>query len=245
MKHLVLLASSLFLIACSSSSVQDTNTPEGAYQLGLRYKKSSRFEDALVQFNRVKNKFPYSKLATEAKLQIADIYFEREDFPEAQSAYQIFKELHPNHPRADYATYQLAMSFFNQLPSSIDRDLSLAERTLIYFEEVLTTYPKSEYASKAREGKQKTLKMLADKEYYIANFYYIRDRYEAALGRFEDLLEKYPGLGHDASALYKASYSAFQIKEFPKAKKYYDLLLTKFSGSSEAKKAKEELDGKF
>ncbi len=245
MKPLVILALSLILTACSSTASYDTNTPEGAFQLGEKFQKSSRFEEALAQFNRVKNKFPYSKLATEAKIKIADIHYEREEYPEAQAAYQIFKELHPNHPKADYATYQLAMSYFKQLPASIDRDLSLAERTIVYFDEVLTTYPNSEYAEKAKKGKRDTLEMLADKEFYIANFYYIRDHYEAALGRFEVLLKKYPGLGHDREALYKATDTAYQIKEFPKAKKFYEYLVQNYGDSDEAQKAKRDFDGKL
>lgn len=208
-----------------------------------KFQKSSRFEEALSQYNIVKNKFPYSKLATEAKIRIADIYFEREDFPEAQVAYQGFKELHPNHPRADYATYRLAMSYFNQLPSSIDRDLSLASRAILYFDEVMASFPTSEFAPLAKESKKKTLVMMAEKEYYIANFYYIREKYTAALGRFEDLLVKYPGMGLDAKALYRATVSAFKTKEFPKAKKYYDRLVRQYGQSQEAESAREEFDG--
>lgn len=245
MKPLVIWALSLLLIGCTGSETYDTNTPEGGFKLAEKFQKSSRFEEALVQYNQVKNKFPYSKLATEAKLRIADIYFEREEYPEAQASYQSFKELHPNHPRADYATYQLAMSYYNQLPSSIDRDLSIASRAMIYFDEVSSTYPSSEFAPKAREGKQKTLKMLAEKEYYVGNFYFIRDRYEAALGRFEELLTKYPGLGLDLQALYRAAISAYRIKEYPKAKKYYNRLISQYGNSDEARMAREELDGKL
>ena len=245
MKPLVILALSLFFIGCTNSESYDSSTPEGGFKLAEKFQKSSRFEEALVQFNQVKNKFPYSKLATEAKLRIADIYFEREEYPEAQANYQSFKELHPNHPRADYATYQLAMSYFNQLPSTIDRDLSLAQRTMIYFDEVSTTYPQSEFAPKAREGKQKTLKMLAEKEAYVANYYFIREKYEAALGRLETLLKKYPGTGLEKQTLYRAAVSAFRIKEFSKAKTYYQRLTAQYKDSREASAAREELDGKL
>lgn len=245
MKPLVIMALSLFLVNCSLSESYDTNTPEGAFKLAEKFQKSSRFEEALAQYNEVKNKFPYSKLATEAKLRIADIYFERGEYPEAQASYQSFKELHPNHPRADYATYQLAMSYYKQLPPTIDRDLSLASRAMIYFDEVSSTYPNSEYAPKAREGKENILKMLAEKEYYIGNFYFIREHYLAALGRFEELLNKYPGLGLDKEALYRAAISAYRVKEYPKAKYYYERLISQHGNSDEARSAREELDGKL
>jgi outer membrane protein assembly factor BamD len=149
--------------------------------------------------------------------------------------------MHPSHPQSDYVTFRLGLSFFNQLPATIDRDLAVAERAILYFDEVVNTYPKSQYVTEARDYKTKALKMLADKEYYIANFYFIRDFYESALGRFEDLLNKYPKMGLDAKALYGATVSAYKIKELGKAKTYYQRLATEFKGSSEAEKARREL----
>lgn len=236
----------IFQIAgCSSTSDIDTNTPEGAYKLGEKYEKDERFEEAIVQFSNVKNKHPYSKLATEAELRIAEIYFKREEFVEAQNAYQTFKELHPSHPRIDYVTFRLGMSFFNQLPSTIDRDLAVAERAILYFDEVVQSFPQSGHVKEAAEHKIKALKMLAEKEFYIGNFYFIRDRYESALARFEDLLVKYPNLGQDAKALYGAATSAHKLKEFAKAKTYYQRLITQFKNSDEAEKARREIGNRI
>lgn len=238
---LMALVLGCFVWGCSSSDKLDSATAEGGYKLGEKYENDERYEEALAQFAIVKNKHPYSKYAVEAKLKIADIHFKREDWAEAQAAYQVFKELHPKHPRIDYVTYQLALSFFNQLPSTIDRDLTLADKAILYFDEVIASYPNSEYAPKAKEHKEKSLMMLAEKEEYIARFYFIRDMYDSALGRYEDLMNKYPGLGLDAKALKGAAISADKIKDIPKAKEYYQRLLKNFPDSDEAKQAKREM----
>lgn len=229
------------LAGCSSTPDIDTSTPEGAYKLAEKYEKDERYEEAIAQYTQVKNKHPYSKLATESELRVAEIHFKREEFVESQNSYQVFKEMHPSHPQIDYVTYRLGLSFFNQLPSTIDRDLSVAERAILYFDEVVQSYPKSQYLSEAKENKQKALKMLAEKEYYIGHFYFIRDHFESALGRFEGLLDKYPGLGFDAQALYGASVSAFKMKEMTKAKNYFQKLESDFKDSSEAQKARREI----
>src|ERR1041385_5795724 len=106
----------LVLWGCSSGPKLDSNTAEGSFALGEKYEKDERFEDAIAQFSNVKNKYPYSTLATASELKIADIHFKREDYAEAQASYQTFKELHPSHPKIDYVTYQLGMSYFHQLP---------------------------------------------------------------------------------------------------------------------------------
>jgi len=231
----------LALAGCSSSSEIDTSTPEGAFKLAEKYEKDERYEESINQFSQVTNKHPYSKLATEAKLRIAEIHFKREEFVEAQNSYQVFKEMHPSHAKIDYVTYRLGLSFFKQLPSSIDRDLSVAERAILYFDEVMQSFPKSPHVKEAAEYKTKALKMLAEKEYYIGNFYFIRDRYESALGRFEDLLQRYPNLGFDAKALYGAAISAHKIKDVAKTKTYYQRLTTQHKGSPEAEKARREI----
>lgn len=241
LKSLLLVLMTSFLAACSSADKIDSNTPEGGFKLGEKFENDERYEEALAQFNTVKNKYPYSKLAVESELRIAEIHFKREEFIEAQAAYQTFKEMHPSYPRIDYVTYRLALSFYEQLPSTIDRDLSVADRAILYFDEVLQTYARSEYAKDAAEHKTKALKMLAEKEYYVGNFYLIRDHWESALGRFEGLLERYPRLGLDQKALYGAAISAYRAKDLGKAKTYYQRLITEFKDSDEAEKARREL----
>lgn len=244
-KLIIILLFPLALAACSSSDTIDTGTPEGAFKLAEKYEKDERFEEAIAQYNQVKNKHPYSKLATEAKLRIADIHFKREEFIEAQSAYQAFKELHPSHPRIDYVTYRLGLSFFSQLPSTIDRDLSVAERAILYFDEVIQSFPQSTFVKEAAENKTKALKMLAEKELYVGRFYFIRDKFESALGRFEAMLQKYPDLGFDSQALYGAAVSAYKIQDLGKAKTFYKRLTTEFKDSNEAEKARRELGNRI
>jgi outer membrane protein assembly factor BamD len=229
------------IVGCSSTEELDTSTPEGAYKLGEKYEKDERYEEAITQFSTVKNKFPYSKLATEAELKIAEIHFKREEFVESQTAYQTFKEMHPTHPKSDYVTFRMGLSLYNQLPGTIDRDLTVAERAILYFDEVIQSYPKSAHVAESQDYKNKAVKMLAEKELYIATFYYIRDFYESALGRYEDLLQKYPRIGFDSQALYGAAMSAYKIKDLPKAKSYYQRLMSEFKDSKEADKARRDL----
>lgn len=238
---LILIALLAFMAGCSSDPKYDTSVPEGMFKVGEKYEKDERYEEALAILGQLKNKHPYSKFATEAELKMADIYFTRDEFIEAQNAYQTFKEMHPSHPRIDYVTFRLGLSFSKQLPSTTDRDLSVADRAILYFDEVTQSFPNSQYASEAKEQKIKALKMLADKEYYIANFYFIRKFWGAALGRYEDLLKKYPDLGFEARALYGAAVSAYRVKEIPKAKAYVRQLELEHKGSLEAEKVRREL----
>lgn len=220
------------LISCASEE-KNSDTPEGAYAIAEEFAKDDRYEEAIRRFNDVKNKHPYSKYATMAELAIADTYFKQESYPEAQVSYQTFKELHPKHPQIDYVTYRLGLSFYEQLPETEDRDLSLAQSSIIYFDEVLTLYPNSNYAKEAQEKKTAVLTKLGAKEMYIADFYFKRKAYASALSRYEGLLKAYSGLGFDASALSRAAQSAAHAGELDRAKQLIQRLRSQFPGSGE------------
>jgi outer membrane protein assembly factor BamD len=238
---LLIISSISVLISCSSAD-KKSDEAEGAYAIAQEYDKDERYEEAIRRYQEVKNKFPYSKYATMAELAVADAYFKQESFAEAQVAYQSFKDLHPKHPQSDYVTYKLASSFFKQLPSSIDRDLGLANSTILYYDEVLTQYPNSTYVAESREKKTETVKMLAGKENYIAEFYFIREKYDSALIRYESLLKKYSGLGFDAKALSRAAIAAAKLGELDRSKHFIAELEKRFPGSDELKDARKGIE---
>jgi outer membrane protein assembly factor BamD len=241
----LLFAFLVFFTACSSTDKVDTATAEGAFKLAEKYEKDERFDEAITYYSDVKNKFPYSSLATSAELKIADIEFKRENFPEAESAYKVFREFHPTHEKSDYAIYRLGLSIFNQLPPTTDRDLSLATAAIENFDVVINSYSASPYVKEAQEKKRAAQQMLADKEYYIANFYFIREKWESSLGRFEDLLRNHSKFGYDEKALYGATLSAYRMKDMDKAKSYFKRLLADFPNSKELAQARTELSDGF
>ncbi|MBX3017015.1 MAG: outer membrane protein assembly factor BamD [Bdellovibrionaceae bacterium] len=228
------------VISCASEE-KSSDTPEGAYAIAEEFAKDDRYEEAIRRFNDVKNKYPYSKFATMAELAVADTYFKQESYPEAQVSYQTFKELHPKHAQIDYVTYRLGLSFFEQLPETEDRDLSLAQSSIIYFDEVMSLYPNSPHAKEAQEKKTEVLKKLGAKEMYIADFYFKRKVYASALTRYEGLLRTYPNLGFDALALSRAAQSAAHAGELDRAKQLVARLKTQFAGSSELADAEKVL----
>lgn len=230
----------LAIIACSTEE-KKSDTAEGAYALAEEFDKNERYDEAIRRYQEVKNKFPYSKYASMAELAMADAYYKQESYAEAQVTYQTFKELHPRHEKIDYVTFRLAMSFYQQLPETIDRDLSLTSSAITYFDELINHFPNSSYVKEAKEKKTDCLKKLAEKEQYIADFYYIRSKYDSALTRYEGLLNKYPDLGFDAIALSRAAISAVRIGELDRAKVLLGKLRTKFPGSSELAAAEKEV----
>ena len=237
-----LVVFSLLLLLVGCSSVQhDTSVPEGAFKAAEEYENDEYYDEALTRYADVKNRFPYSKFATEAELRIADVNFKKEAWIEAQSAYQLFKDLHPKHPRIDYVTHRMSLSYFNQLPSTIDRDLSVAEKAIATFDEVIKSYPQTEYAKEAQTKRSEARKMLAEKMLYIAKFYFVRDIFDSALLRYESLLAGYSSEGFAPQALLGAGVSALEVGERARGEQHLKELVKTYSQTPEADEAQDKL----
>jgi len=237
------MATISLLVLCTGcgSNEKKADTAEGAYQLAQEYDKDERYEEAIRRYQEVKNKFPYSKYAVLSELAVADSYFKQESYPEAQVAYQSFKDLHPKHQQIDYVTYRLALSYYNQIPPTSDRDLSLGNNAIQYFDEVIRLYPNSEYVKDAQEKRAAALKLLAEKEIYIADFYFKKEKWDSARVRYENELKKYPGSGFDAKALSRAAICSYRASDVDHARVLIHQLQEKFPNSDELHDAEKEV----
>ena len=235
-------AGTALLSHCASKDVAESNSAEAAFKAAEDYEKDERYDEAITKFNEVKNKHPYSKFAVESELHVADIHYKREAFIEAATAYQLFKDFHPKNPKIDYVTFRLAMSYFEQLPPTADRDLAPATKALQFFTEVINAYPTSPYVSEARQKKTETLRMLAEKEAYIGWYYYKRNVFDSALRRYEGLLVKYPDLGYDEESLYYAAVSAFETGNHDVGTRHIKELLAKFPDGKFSSRGKSALE---
>lgn len=228
-----------FLAGCTTSE-KNLNTPEGLFAQAKEYEQSDRYEIAIARYNDIRNKFPYSPFALEAELAMADAQYSREFYAEAQIAYQNFRDLHPKNPKIDYVIYKTAMSYYMQLPETIDRDLSLTQDAIYHFDEIIRSYTKSEYFIESKAKRLELYEKLTEKELYIADFYYQQEKYTAALRRYESCLSKYSGYGFDPRAELGALRSAIASGDQDKRKLHAKNLATKYPQSKEAQQATDE-----
>ncbi len=229
------------LTACSSDE-KKADTPEGLFAIAQEYEKDERYEDAVRKYTDVKNKFPYSAVATKAELAIADVQYKEESYGEAQLSYITFRELHPKHPQIDYVIFRTGMSYFKQLPETIDRDLTLAHEAINYFNELIKNYPTSSHLAEATEKRNEATKKLAEKEDYIADFYFKREHCESAIPRYENILKKFPNQGFESRALGRIVICSKKISDTAKAQKYFEILKSKYSESSDFAEARKVMN---
>jgi outer membrane protein assembly factor BamD len=218
MRRHLLAAALLPLLACGSSRVSITGemrygaTAEENYQAGIEEAGAERWEEAGKLFEYVKTKYPFSKQAALADLQLADMKFRQELYAEAAAAYQSFVKLHPNHEQADYAHFRAGLSLFNDAPGDFalfppphEKDQRPLREAVKALEEFVAAYPKSSHVPEAEKALTEARSRLAEHEWYAAEFYVSRSKYPGAAGRLETLLKQYPGSPREVDALFLLS----------------------------------------
>jgi len=168
---------------------------EGRENLEKGYYKS-----ATEAFEKLKDRYPYSRFAIEAELKMADSLYNSREYEQAYDSYYDFERLHPKHPDVPYVMYRKGMSQFKQI-STIDRDQSHTYRAKEDFERLIKRFPKSEYAIMARTRIRECYISLARYELYVAHYYFKMKKYRAAMDRYRYLVKNYPDLGQYHEAL--------------------------------------------
>ena len=187
----LLLSVSAGMISCSGKSV-DQSDPGSLLKDAEDEISSDHYQVALDKLKEIKNKYPYSKFAIDAQIRIADVYYMQESFPEAALAYESFRDLHPKHEKAGYAMFRIGKSYFNDLPSTVARDLTPAAKAQDAYNAFLLRFPTAPEAEEARKDLVTVRNTLADKELYVGDFYFKRDFYESAKPRYEKVIALYP-----------------------------------------------------
>lgn len=172
-----------------------TKRPEGSTEAEILFKEAkeligkSRYIQATEKLNSIRSQYPYSFYATHAELMQADILFSQENYAEAASAYILFRDFHPKYTELGYVIFRISESFYRQLPSGFDRDLTAGVEAIKYYHELIQNYPNTEYVKEAQTRINQIEERLEQKEIYIADFYFKTKDYEAAKARYEDILK--------------------------------------------------------
>ena len=212
-------------------------TAEALYDEGTRYFAEKRYLRAIDVLTKLKAEYPFSPQLTDAELKVADAYYLSEQYPEAINAFKEFQSMHPTNENIPFVVYRLGQSHLNQF-TSIERDQKNTEIAKSYFENVITNYPKSPYASAAREQLAKSVGYLAEHEFNIASFYLQQEKYPAARERFEEIVRKYRGTPVASKSLFFLGESYRKEKNNVKAILAYEALLQYYPESKFAPEAK-------
>lgn len=198
----------LSLVGCGGSkdASADANKPvapvEDLYNNGIDALNAQRYESANDQFNLVEQNYPYSTWAVNAQLMQGYTQYLQNHYTDAIGTLERFIQLHPVSRDVAYAYYLRALCYYEQI-ADIQRDQRGTQEAMNALQEVVNRFPDSAYARDARLKIDLCRDHLAGKEMEIGRWYESQHLYEAAIGRFQRVVDDYQTTNHVPEALHR------------------------------------------
>ena len=190
---------------CSLFQAKEEKTARELAEDGMEALKDGETKEAIIAFQKLRDWYPFSQYAVLAELKLGDAHYQAQEYEEAIFAYEEFENLHPKNEAVPYVIYQIGRCFFDRL-DSIDRDQTMATEAIRVFGRLISSYPESPFAKKAKQHVRVCQKSLAEHDLYVGHFYMRTKHYKAAIERFKTVIKRYPDLGvHYKAIQYLAS----------------------------------------
>ena len=156
--------------------------------------------------------YPFSVQATQAQLELPYVYWKDESRLKALAAADRFITLNGSHPQLDYMYYLKGIINYNNntgfIKTLLTRDVgsnasdpSAATEAFNAFKTLVTKFPESRYAPDARKRMVQLVNTLSQQQLRIAEYYYDRGAYLAAINRAQGILKNFDGTISTENAL--------------------------------------------
>jgi outer membrane protein assembly factor BamD len=128
--------------------------------------------------------------------------------------------MHPTHDQADYAAFRIGEAHFRDAPTEFflfppahEKDQVQLREAVKSLRSFLKAYAKSTYRQDAEKLLAQAEGMLAEHEWYVAQFYAKRGKWAGAAGRLEGLAREYPGFGRAPEVLLSLATAYLEMGE--------------------------------
>ncbi len=199
---ILLLGVLAFAVGCTNKKVNNPLANVGSKQpdkvlfdRAMDAMKHNRFDVARITLQTLINTYPDSEYIARAKLAVADSWYAEGDstsLAQAEIEYKDFETFFPNMPEAAEAQLKIANIHYQEMEKP-DRDYTHAMRAEEEYRQLILQYPDNKKV--VEEGKKRLLEVqevIAEREYRVGRFYYLRQSYPASIARLRSLIDKYP-----------------------------------------------------
>lgn len=247
------LALALAFAACGGGKPKSKITLEDAkgpgrdmelYRDGVNAIRKGNHDQGRILLNTMINTYTDSPMIKIAKLTIADSYYLQggsKSLAQAEVEYRDWIQFFPDDPLADDTMMKIAEIHLKQVVAA-NRDptqAKLAERQL---KELLRRYPNTDKKDDIEQLMNDVQELLAMHELDVARFYFVhRESAQAAQGRTEEILNKYPNFSRFDEALWLHARSMEMQEDTETASRDLVRLVTGYPHSEYFTRAKETL----
>jgi outer membrane protein assembly factor BamD len=195
-----LLAAS-FLVAGCQHKVQnpianiDSKQPDKVlFDRAMDSMNKARYTEARTLLDTLLTTYPESEYVARAKLAKGDAWYAEggtAGLQEAEVEYKDFITFFPNLPEAAEAQLKVAEIHYKQMEKP-DRDYTQAMRAADEYKTLINQFPDSKLVPQAKQRLREVQEVLAERQWRIAHFYYLRNNLAASEARLTSLMDSYP-----------------------------------------------------
>jgi outer membrane protein assembly factor BamD len=201
--HLMIVLGALLALTAACTNKKSVNPLAGVgskqpdkvlFDKAMDAMRHNRFDVARLTLQTLINTYPDSEYIARAKLAVGDSWYAEGGtaaLAQAEQEYSDFAIFFPNMPEAAEAQLKIANIHYQQMEKA-DRDPTHAKRAEDEYRKVILQYPDSKLVPEAKKRLMEVQEVLADREFGIGRFYYLRESYAASIARLQSLVEKYP-----------------------------------------------------
>jgi outer membrane protein assembly factor BamD len=205
--------------------------------------KRGRYTTGRLDLETLINTYPDSEYLAKAKLGIANSYYKEGGTAGLKQSIVECKDFITFFPFLDESAdcqLQIAMAHYRQMEKP-DRDHAEAVQAEAEFQTFLEKYPNSALLPQAEQHLRDVQEVLAEGNFRVASFYYMRAAYRAAGARLIELTNRYPlfSQADQANWMLGQIYEKGEHNEI--AAKYYSRIVKDYPLSALAGDAKNKL----
>ena len=201
--HLLIVLAVLLALTAACTNKKSVNPLAGVgskqpdkvlFDKAMDAMRHNRFDVARLTLQTLINTYPDSEYIARAKLAVGDSWYAEggtASLAQAEQEYTDFTIFFPNMPEAAEAQLKIANIHYQQMEKS-DRDPTHAKRAEDEYRKLILQYPDSKLVPDAKKKLMEVQEVLAEREFGVGRFYYLRESYVASIARLQSLVERYP-----------------------------------------------------
>ena len=236
MRLIILSFLILLLFNCTKTEVKDSKPPStkqeamDIYKDALSSMEEGQYLIASEKFDQSESLLPQTEWAAKSALMSSYCLYTISFYDEAILNLKRFKKLYPADPNIDYASYLIAVIYYEQILDE-KKDIEKLIFTKDAIEDFLKKYPNTDYAMDLKFKLDLVINQMAAKEISIARFYIQNEKWIPAINRLKIVVEKYDKTIFVEEALFRLVEIYYRIGLIDEAKAAASLLGYNYNSS--------------
>ena len=244
LSYILILLIFLFTFSCSKKEVVAQNIKKKSQELemSIAYKEAlDKLEindtyNAAQKFLEAELLFPQSSWAPQSALMASYSYYIQNYYSEAVSNLNRFLKTYPKNENVVYAHYLIGICYYEMIEDE-KRDINPILKSKEKFELILKNYPNTDFALDSKFKLDLINDILASKEMYLARHYQKKNKWIAAINRYNIIVQNYNETIFIEEALHRLVEINYQLGLIEQSEKYAKVLGYNYQSSEWYKKS--------